>query len=74
MQRWLPCQTAVASSAYLGLAASIFDRQMSEALFTAWMAPTVAIDTGAGRLAFTIVPSAATMLTGFSTPSFQVMS
>src|SRR5258708_3904671 len=49
MHKWLPCQTAVASPAYFGLAASIFERQVSDALFTAWMAPTVAMETGVGR-------------------------
>src|SRR3989337_280116 len=39
--RWLPCQTAVDSWAYKGLAASILDRQMSEALLTACTAAVV---------------------------------
>ena len=38
------------------------------------MAPTVATETGAGRVQFPIVPSGATILIGRMTPSFQVMS
>src|ERR1700749_1703328 len=72
--KWLACQTAVASSAYLSLAASILPMAEQAALLTDWIAPTVATDTGAGRVQFTIVPSGATIVIGFITPSFQTMS
>ena len=52
--KWLACQTAVASSAYLSLAASILPMVEQAALLTDWIAPTVATDTGAGRVQFTI--------------------
>ena len=52
--KWLACQTAVASSAYFSLAASILPMVEQAALLTDWMAPTVATDTGAGRVQFTM--------------------
>ena len=48
--------------------------QVQAALLTDWMAPTVASETGAGRVQFTTEPSGAIILMGRSTPSFQVMS
>ena len=44
------------------------------ALLTDWIAPTVATETGAGRVQFTTVPSGAIIVIGRMTPSFQVMS
>src|SRR5580704_2966414 len=44
------------------------------ALLTDWIAPTVATETGAGRVQFTIVPSGAIILIGRMAPSFQTMS
>ena len=74
MAKWLPCQTAVASLAYFSLADSILAMQVQAALFTDWIVPTVASETGAGRVQFTMVPSGAIILIGLRTPSFQVMS
>ena len=45
-----------------------------ERLLTIWIVPTVAIEIGAGRMQFTIVPSGAISLIGRVTPSFQVTS
>ena len=72
--KWLACQTAVASSAYFSLAASILPMVEQAALLTDWIAPTVATETGAGRAQFTIVPSGAIILIGRMAPSFQTMS
>ena len=44
------------------------------ALLTDWIAPTVATDTGAGRVQLTIVPSGAIIVIGLITPSFHTMS
>ena len=74
MAKWLPCQTAVASFAYFSLADSILAMQVQAALLTDWIAPTVASETGAGRVQFTTEPSGAIILIGLRTPSFQVMS
>ena len=72
--KWLACQTAVASLAYLSLASSIFPIAAQAALLTDWIAPTVATETGAGRVQFTMEPSGAIISMGRTTPSFQVMS
>ena len=72
--KWFACQTAVASSAYLSLAASILPMAEQAALLTDWMAPTVATDTGAGLVQFTMAPSGAIIVIGLITPSFQTMS
>ena len=60
--------------AVLSLAASILPMVVQAALLTDWMAATVATETGAGRVQFTIEPSGAIIVTGRMTPSFQVMS
>ena len=48
--------------------------QSVERLLTIWIVPTVAIEIGAGRVQFTIVPSGAIRVIGRVTPSFQVTS
>src|SRR6185503_15264172 len=72
--KWLACHTAVASLRYFSLAASILPIVAQAALLTDWIAPTVATETGAGRVQFTIVPSGAIIVIGRMAPSFQTMS
>ena len=53
---------------------SILLRRIVERLLTIWIVPTVAIETGAGRMQLTTLPSGAISEIGRVTPSFQVTS